>query len=219
MQTNPLTNQGNEAVNKGDYEKAMKLYRQAALQNDYLAMYNLACMYYFGDGVDKDDAQAFEWFTKASNLGDCEAACRAGGFLEHGIGTAKDAVKAFDYYEISAKGGSLAGMANLGRCYLEAIGTKQDCAKGLEWLEKASSLGNGIASEMLGDYARKGQYGPVNLSRAYQYYERGMKQKYAPAVRKLARMLEKGEGCTPDKQKAGQLVLLADQMEHSDQQE
>ena len=60
------TDLGTEYLTNKDYTKARECYEKAAEQGYYLAMYNLACMYYFGDGVEKNDAIAFNWYWAAA---------------------------------------------------------------------------------------------------------------------------------------------------------
>ena len=66
-----------EYLAKEDYENAMKYFLQASEEGYYISTYNIACMYYFGDGVEQNEAKAFEWYKKAAAQGDPEAANRA----------------------------------------------------------------------------------------------------------------------------------------------
>ncbi|BET21475.1 hypothetical protein RGT18_10630 [Solobacterium moorei] len=172
-------------------------------------MYNIACMYYFGDGVEKNDTLAFEWYKKAAQHQDPEAANRVGVMLENGIGCSADAEQAYRYYVQSADLGSLSGMANLSLCMLEGKGCEKDIPKGLLWMDKASVKGNGIASTLMGDYYQEGKYVVQDYLQAATYYERGMQQKYAPAIFKLAKMYEYGYGITKDLHKSKELEQLA----------
>ena len=209
-----LTEKGTEYLLNGKYDKALETYQRAADQGSYLAMYNIACMYYFGDGVKKDDSVSYQWFCKASDAGDPEAASRAGVMAEKGIGTEKDMEKAFHLYQTAANRKSLSGMANLALCYLEGKGTQKNIDKGIVWMQKASEGGNGIASEFLGDCYRNGKYVAQNDRYAVSCYEKGLSQKYAPAVKKLAEMTEKGLGTDKDLKKASELYAKAEALEN-----
>lgn len=202
-----------------DYENALKYYLEASDQGNFYAMYNLACMYYFGDGVEKNESTSLEWFERAARHGDPEGANRAGVMYENGIGTGRDLKKAFAYYTESAEEHSLSGMANLGLCYLEGKGTAADVSSGLDWMEKASAGGNGIASLTMGDYYRDGNYVEKNYVTARKYYERGQKQKYAPAMIRLAELYEKGLGAAVDGEKGRMLRKLAEETADSEQED
>lgn len=54
---------------KKDYQKANELFEEAALKGIEEAQQALAESYYYGFGVDKDVAKAWEWNEKALNLG------------------------------------------------------------------------------------------------------------------------------------------------------
>lgn len=48
-------------------------FRKSAIQGDEKAQYCLALCYETGDGCEKDEKQAFEWYKKASELGNEDA--------------------------------------------------------------------------------------------------------------------------------------------------
>ena len=63
---NKLLQEGNKALQEKDYNRAIELFTKSSEMGNYFATYNLGCMYYFGDGVEKDEEKAFEYFIKAS---------------------------------------------------------------------------------------------------------------------------------------------------------
>lgn len=181
-----------EYLTKKDYDKARQYFEEASEQGEYLAMYNLACMYYFGDGVEKDDVKAYFWYEKAWRHGDSEAANRVAVMREMGIGTEQNQEEAFKAYLESARMGSLSGMANAGRCYLEGIGTEADIQAGLDWMTKAFEGGNGIASLNMGEYCFEGKYMEQSYEMARLFWERGAAQKYDPCTERLSYLYENG---------------------------
>jgi TPR repeat protein len=62
-------------------------------------------LYYFGDGVDKDKAQALSWMRKAAEQGNSEAQVKLGLSYEIGDGLPKDAVEAYAWYNLAAASG------------------------------------------------------------------------------------------------------------------
>ena len=78
MNGKEYTEKATEYLLKKEYDKAMEYYLKASDEGYYFAMYNIACMYYFGDGVEKDDQKAFSWYLKAYEHGDAEAGNRVG---------------------------------------------------------------------------------------------------------------------------------------------
>lgn len=215
MKGSELNEKATEYLMQKDYENAMKYYLAASEEGNWLAMYNIACMNYFGDGVTRDPEKALEWFLKASEAGDPEAASRAGTILlsEEGM---KDPERAFACFLKAAEAGSLSGMGNAAVCLLEGTGTAQDTEAGLAWMEKASSRGNGIASLKMGEFFESGTYVQKNEKKAAEYYSRGKEQKYAPAIEKLADLYEAGRGVEKDPVKASELRKLAEETPDED---
>ena len=61
---------GVEAWSRGKYETALKEFRPLAEQGHTEARLNLGIMYSQGQGVSKDDVQAYKWYTLAAGQGD-----------------------------------------------------------------------------------------------------------------------------------------------------
>lgn len=64
-----LYENGMQMYDDGQYEAAMVLWKQAALDGDVAAMNAIGILYYSGSGVEQDYAKAREWFEKAAALG------------------------------------------------------------------------------------------------------------------------------------------------------
>ena len=57
---------------KGDYEKALKAWTQEVSEGKSEAMYNIALLYFFGKGVEKNLPLAYEYCKKAAYKGSAE---------------------------------------------------------------------------------------------------------------------------------------------------
>ena len=64
---------GLDAVNRGDYKTAYKLWLPLAEQGDVEAQYNLGVMYYNGQGVPQDKLFAHMWWDLAGSKGNKNA--------------------------------------------------------------------------------------------------------------------------------------------------
>ena len=71
--TGPLA-EGEAAYRRGDYATALRLWRPLADRGDADAQFNLGIAYNNGDGVPKDYARAYMWFSLAAAAGDPTAA-------------------------------------------------------------------------------------------------------------------------------------------------
>ena len=65
--------QGAEAVMRGDYQTAFKLWLPLAEQGNASAQFNLGSMYADGRGVKQDDFEAVKWYRKAAEQGNASA--------------------------------------------------------------------------------------------------------------------------------------------------
>ena len=64
---------GMAAYNRGDYVPAIRLFRPLAEQGNPKAQSVIGAMYRKGQGVAKNSARAFMWFSLASKRGDAKA--------------------------------------------------------------------------------------------------------------------------------------------------
>jgi len=94
-----------KAYQTEDYSTAFTLFSRLAANGHIDAEYNLAFMYYGGDGIAQNDQQAFYWFNKAARAGHAQAQDILAYMYLHGKGVAKDRVRAFAWYETAAKNG------------------------------------------------------------------------------------------------------------------
>ena len=77
---------------------ALDAYRDFKTSGSASACWRLGGCYRDGDGVERDDAQAVQWFRKAAQKGDAASQMDMGRMYEAGRGVAKDYVKAVRCY-------------------------------------------------------------------------------------------------------------------------
>ena len=87
----------NERLSFYNYRLAAEYYQKAIdINSDKYAYNNLACMYHKGYGVTKDEKKAFEYMTKASELGNNTSKSNLALYYREGIGCEVDIKKAFE---------------------------------------------------------------------------------------------------------------------------
>jgi len=64
-----LTELGNEAYDKGDYQKAAELYQKACNSGEAGGCFNLGLLYKNGQGVKQNYQKAEQYYGKACDLG------------------------------------------------------------------------------------------------------------------------------------------------------
>lgn len=93
------------AYEQGDYQTAFEQFTQLAHQNNAEAQYNLAFMYFGGEGIPQDDAKAAYWFEQAAKLAHAGAQDTLAYLYLHGRGLDADPVQAYAWYRVAAENG------------------------------------------------------------------------------------------------------------------
>ena len=97
---------GKDVREKQDNNKGIdKEIYQKAEQGDVDALNEIGNMYFDGQGVEKDDKKALEYYTKAAEKGDTDALINIGVMYANGQGVEKDDKKAFEYLTKAAETG------------------------------------------------------------------------------------------------------------------
>ena len=109
-----------------------KLLKQAEL-GDINAQARVAWMYRNGEGVEKNDKQAFLWMEKAAEKGDSVAQDNLGVFFRDGIGTTVDLEAAASWFRKSAMQGNAQGQGNMGQALIDGKGVERNYYLGYVW--------------------------------------------------------------------------------------
>jgi TPR repeat protein len=134
-----------------DFQKAYRLFLEAAQDGDAKAAHNLGVMFRDGMDIKQDDERAFYWFERGAQLGSARSMNSLGKRYENGQGVARDLKRAHELYtEADQQGDPDAGF-NLATMYILGLGVKQDESNGIHWLQRSASHGNRIAAEALRD--------------------------------------------------------------------
>ena len=94
----PESENGGDKKPDPEFEATLK----AAEQGNAEAKFKLGLMYYDGDGVPQDYAEAMKWYRKAAEQGDAVAQLFLGYLYFEGEGVPKDDVEAYVWFSIAA---------------------------------------------------------------------------------------------------------------------
>src|SRR5512138_228597 len=86
------------AYDRQDYGAAYKLYAPLAEKGNAQAQLALAFMYHLGQGVPRDDAEAFRWVMKAAEGGDAGAQYNLAASYAEGSGVAPNVPAAMEWF-------------------------------------------------------------------------------------------------------------------------
>lgn len=102
------------------------------------AMYEVATIFFTGEGVEQDSARAAMWLEKAADAGHQDAAYTLALMYQNSDGVERDAKKAEKYYEMGVNRGDINSMFNLGLLYVNA--KESDFGKNNDNYSKAYAL-------------------------------------------------------------------------------
>lgn len=95
-----------KAFQRGDYEAALRVWRQRAEDGDPAAQNYLGVHYHLGLGVPSDYKQAVQWYMKAAENGNPDAQRNLGTMYYLGLGIPQDNGLAYGWYYVAAKNGN-----------------------------------------------------------------------------------------------------------------
>jgi|GEM_PF-106206 len=106
--------------------------------------YQIGLLYANGQGVDKNETKAVQWFAKAAELENVNAQFELGGMYAWGCGDSvkKNATEAAKWFGKAAKQGHADANFCLGFMYLTGDGVGKDDVKASTFFIKAAKLGN-----------------------------------------------------------------------------
>ena len=94
-----------DAYERGNYQLAFEHFSNLADQNVPEAQYNLAFMYFGGDGIEQNDEKAAYWFKQAAQAGHAAAQDTLAYMYLNGRGLKPDRVRAYAWYSVAADNG------------------------------------------------------------------------------------------------------------------
>lgn len=166
---------GAQALRQGQTAKGLDALGYAAAQGHPMAQWKLARIYADGDGVKRDDAKAFSYFSKIANShaddypGTAQSRFVANAFVALGTyylegipaaGVKRNPARARDMYSYAASYfGDADAQYHLGKLYLEGVGGPKDARNAGRWLTLAAQKGQFEAQATLGELLFRGDDG------------------------------------------------------------
>jgi TPR repeat protein len=142
-------------------------------QGDIQAQKSLAFVYYFGQGMTQNYAEAAKWYRKAAEQGDTAAQFALYEMYYEGRGVAQDCTEALRWCRKAAEqGDDGAGWALGCKYYYGGQGVPQDYGEAAKWFRKVAERGNPSAQIQLGDMCHDGQGVPQDFTEAVRWYQK-----------------------------------------------
>ncbi|MFE1600322.1 hypothetical protein [Methylobacterium sp. ID0610] len=151
---------------------ALASLRQAALDGDGAAIYELASREADGRGLPRDLALSAKLFERLANHGYAPAQYRLGSQYEKGMGVTRDVAQARLWYGKAADQGHVRAMHNLAVLMAESggAGGKPDYAAAASWFRRASEYGVRDSQYNLAVLLARGLGVPQDLAQSYGWF-------------------------------------------------
>jgi len=194
-------------------KKEMENLEEKAIKGDVVAQYRLG-IYYYGDGLEQNLEQAFQWLQKAATQGYTNAQSLLGLMYYYGDGVEKNFEKAFQWTQKAATQGHTNAQYNLGIMFLNGKGVEKNFEKAFQWLQKAATQGHADATKLLKIKKKKGVLHSLEkiyweISQRFQKIVAQAAQEYAEVQYDLGRMYYYGDGLEQNFEKAFQWLQKA----------
>ena len=112
--------------------------QKPAEQGDPEAQVRLGFMYFYGQGVPQDGAEAVRWVRMAAEQGYPAAQNHLGSFYSAGKGVPQDPAEAVRWFRAAAEQGHGLSMVWLGVSYEKSVGVPQDYVQAHKWFNLAT---------------------------------------------------------------------------------
>lgn len=196
---------------KQDYAKAVKYFEQSSASKVLHSLFMLGCCYLFGQGKERDEKKAYQYFEKAikagntavldvlkiwSRAGKSYALYHLGRCYQYGYGGEKDEAKAFDCYRQAAERENIESYNSLGFCYQNGLGVAKDDEKAIKNYLKAIEHGNEgpLVFLYLGHCYQRGVGCVKNNNTAFSFFKRSADAGNKEGAYQTALCYKNGEG-------------------------
>lgn len=176
-----------EAYDRGDYPAALAACRTAAQQGDASCQNLIGILYSQGRGVQKNEAEAANWFRKAAEQGLPQACFNLGRAYQLGHG-----VKASDEEALKWYGKAAAQHVPEAEFAVGMLTVERNPREGMKWVRKAARQGLPGAEAFLGIAYEKGIEVKRNERTAAKWYLLGANHGDPLAQTHLAALYEQG---------------------------
>ena len=145
-------NEGVDALNKGDYETAIKHFDLLAKHGSANAQFYIGKMYEKGISFKKNDYWAHHWINKAAQLGLPDAQYTLGYFYRNGVGVVKDSTQTVKWFNKAGRKGHPKAQFNLGAMHINGDSVTKSLKDAKYWINLAMENNHPRAEAIWNDF-------------------------------------------------------------------
>ncbi len=210
---NAIYEYGKELAKRGSSNDVLNWLNSCELVDAASFFHYLGSCYLKGNGVEKDEKEAFQWFLKAADQGNAEAQNNVGICYLKGDGVEKDEKEAFQWFLKAAEQRDAEAQYNVGACYLKGDGVEKDEKNAFQWFLKAAEQELAKAQNNVGTCYSNGDGVEKDEKEAFQWFLKAAEQKLAVAQYNVGICYLNGGGVEKDEKEAFQWFLKAAEQE------
>lgn len=179
-------------------QKSFSALKQRAADGDVAAQCGLGEMFEFGEGVERDYAQAAVWFRKAAEQGNVFAQQELGWLYMNGEGVPQDYGQAAIWLRKAAEQGDTWAQLNLADIYHLGQGIPKDDTQAAYWTRRAAEQGDARGEDNLASLYSTGRGVPQDYVQAFIWFRKAAEKGYANAQTNVGWLFQYGKGVTQD---------------------
>lgn len=183
-----------ERANEARAVQTAATYRVAADKGDTQAQCSLGNMYYHGEGVTQNFAEAASWYRKAAEQGFAKGEYDIGYVYQRGQGVSQDYTEAARWYRRASDQGYASAEVSLAFLYYLGQGVSQDYAEAVRLYRKAADQGDPRGEDGLGLMYYRGDGVQQDYAEAAHWYRKAADQGLAKAQYDLGALYSQGRG-------------------------
>lgn len=195
----------------GRFTAAFEIFEELGLNGDARAQAWTGYLYERGEGVERDYAEAVQWYVAGAERNDPVAQYRLGFFYERGRGIEQDYTLVLDWYQRAAEQGDPNAQYGLARMYRDGLGVEANFEVGRNWYMLAAE--QGLRGPLQAHYAPD-PGSPVSDGMV-QFLERAAEEGDVNAAVRLGHIFRTGNGVDTDAEVARQWFLQAALADHA----
>lgn len=149
--------------------QALRELHARAKSGDADSQFNLGSLFFKGQEVVQDYAEAAKWYRLAAQQGYAQAQLKMGMMCDTGVGVVQDFTAAVRWYRLAAEQGLAIAQLNLGVAYADGQGVLKNEVEAVKWFRLAADQGEVQAQFNLGLAYAKGEGVTQNFIEAYRW--------------------------------------------------
>ena len=202
-----------EAYKKGDFAKALSIFKAEANRGDKDAMFAMGRMYEEGKAESASPEQAEDWYRKAAKAGHTEAQFNLAVLLLRNPTRGKEGL---EMLKEAARTGNSRAMKEMGILYVTGNGVEKNVAEGKGLLLQASEKGEAGASESLALMYESGEGVEKSEIKAVDYFQKAAEKGSVKSMLRLAMKYVNGTGVKADGNKGREWLEKAADLNATD---